>query len=429
MNDVPAALLNAAPDDRDAEQPDVWASTPELQHIRDAAQSRLMAPAAVLGAVLARRLAEVPPNIQLPPVIGDEQSLNFYTLAYGPPASGRSASDSVAAKLLGPSGVEWTPLPASGEKLAGTFVTPDSNAPHGVRFVRRTAYLAWDEVLALRASAERNGSTLLASLLSAWPGKGIGTTTQTRDRNTPVPPHSYRLCAFLGVQPANADALLAGAKDGLPQRFLWMATEDPTMPARTLGGGDIVPLRLADIFRFDDPQELGQVQHVEVCEAARDSIVAARLNVVRGHGEPASGHRLLLQEKVASGLSLLRPDCDMPIVDDASWHLAGRVMSELHDPTFTRAIKDRSREERQRVQHLGHLDEERAAAAETSAVKRVAERLDARMPPTGMTVTDINRAVAGRDKARNLHRDAREWLVNTARWVKEDGRYFRASEQ
>ena len=414
---------------------DVWDSTSELQHIRDAARARMMAPAAVLGAVLARRLAEVPPNVQLPPVIGDAQSLNFYTLAYGPPGSGKSASDSIAAELIGPAGVGWVPLPASGEKLAGTFVTPDADGEHGVRFVRRCVYLAWDEVTSLKAQAGRSGSTLLPTLLSAWPGKGIGTATQTRERNTAVPPHTYRLCAFLGVQVDNSDALLDGVGSGLPQRFLWMSTLDPDAPPPTYGDATVEPLRLADVFgRYNDVDHLAPVRQVEVCRAARVAIIDARDEARRGTADAAAGHLLLLREKVACGLSLLRPGCDLPVVDDAAWVLAGRVIRELHAPTYRRAVKDREGRDVAVVRRQGRMDEERENSAATSAVERVAKVLQRRMTDAGMTATEINRAVAGRDKSRGLHDEAVAWLTETRRWRCDgapdaDGTRWYGSEQ
>lgn len=416
----------------------IWDSTPELAHIRDMAHARIMAPAAVLGAVLAYRIAEVPPNIQLPPIVGEPQSLNLFCALSGESGDGKSASETLARELLGTLGVPWTPVVASGEKLAGMFATPNQKSPGGIRFTRRAAVLCYDEVTALASMAQRSGSTLFSWILSAWPGKPLGAATQNRDRCHPIPAHSYRLCLLVGVQPQNARELLAKEADGLPQRFLWVPTIDPALATGNdeLVLADIRPIPgLIDIPRPElngDPISLDPVRYVEVCETAQREIRALRRKKHARQISAGEAHRALLREKVAAGLSLLRPGVDMPVVDEDAWSLAGELLAELHDPTLRRTADEQSRQERRRVQHLGRLDDQRAAATEATACRRVAKVLESRMTKGGLTRTEANRAVASRDKKAGYLDLAIAALVESGQWRCDESatpkRWFRCGD-
>lgn len=404
---------------------DFWDEAPELAHIRDAAHSRVMAPAAVLGAVLAYRLAEVPPNIQLPPIVGDPQSLNLFCALYGAAGDGKSATETIGRELLGTSGVRWCPVVASGEKLAGLFARPDKESASGITFIRRSAVLFYDEVTALAGMAGRSGSTLLSWLLSAWSGRPLGAATQDRERSHPIPGHSYRLCLLVGVQGRNAHLIIDHEGSGLPQRFLWLPTVDPVLGEKPDdddidGYPAIEPIPgLVDIPRpelADDPLRLDSRRYVEVCATARREIRSLRRAKHRGDVTGSDAHRALLREKVAAGLSLLRPGVDMPVVDEAAWTLAGRVLTVLHDRTLADAASEKSRQERARIQLLGRLDDVRAAAAARSATERIGKRISTRIPPEGWTRSDINRFL-GRDR---IHRDAAiDWAEATSRLRRE----------
>ena len=67
----------------DAEVEGFWAARPELERLRQFARSRRVGPWAVLGHVLAISLSAIPPNVVLPPTIGDYASLNLFVALVG----------------------------------------------------------------------------------------------------------------------------------------------------------------------------------------------------------------------------------------------------------------------------------------------------------------------------------------------------------
>jgi hypothetical protein len=67
---------------------DFWEKTDVLGHIRDFARARLVSPWAMLGVVLARVVARIPPTVQLPPLVGGGQCLAEPVLRLGGPIRG-----------------------------------------------------------------------------------------------------------------------------------------------------------------------------------------------------------------------------------------------------------------------------------------------------------------------------------------------------
>ena len=68
------------------------------RHIRDAAHARRVAPDALLGAVLARTAASIPPNVMLDLPL--RSGLNFFTALIGESGDGKSKANRVACELL-----------------------------------------------------------------------------------------------------------------------------------------------------------------------------------------------------------------------------------------------------------------------------------------------------------------------------------------
>lgn len=406
----------------------LWDATPQLAHIRDAAHSRFMSPGAVLGIVLGYRLAEVPPNILIPPTIGSAQGLNFFISTYGAPSFGKTSAEEVGRDLLGTNGVAWCPVAGSGEKLAGTFAKHNGKEPGGIEFTRRSAVMFYDEVTALAGMANRSGSTLNSWLIAAWPGQALGAAVQDRDRSTPLPAHTYRLCLIVGVQPGNAHHILDHHESGLPQRFLWTPTTDPSIADLPVTDDDWLPITpipgLIDIPRPElagDPKRLDPQRFVDVCSEARLAIrTVGRDKHNPAIHSPGNGHELLLRCKVACGLSLLRPGNDMPVVDDESWELAGRVLTELHAPVLaeaTAAVRDRA------VTHAraqGALDDIRADAADRNAEDRVTKNIRDKLKAAGdqgMSRSTLRGKIASR--SRDIFDEVIEQMVSTGEVVSE----------
>lgn len=77
-----------------------WQSRPYLTHIQTAARARLVAPAALLGAVLARVAAFTPPSTCLPPLVGGNAPLSLLIALLGGSGAGKSATNNTARDLL-----------------------------------------------------------------------------------------------------------------------------------------------------------------------------------------------------------------------------------------------------------------------------------------------------------------------------------------
>ncbi|WP_328858154.1 bifunctional DNA primase/polymerase [Williamsia herbipolensis] len=398
----------------------IWDATPYLAQIRDAAHSRMLSPAVVLGVVLAYRLGEVPPNVVIPAIIGAPASLNMYSALWGPSGGGKTAALAVGKELI--SSTHWTAPPGSGEKIPGLFVAPDKEAENGVRWLRRNAVCAYDEITSLAGMANRSGSTLVGTLLSAWSGSAIGAQHQDTTRTHPVPDHSYRLCLSVGVQPRNAGVLMNHQGSGLPQRFLWLNSIDPTLGSLDYTpNASITPLHLSDVANWGDA--LGPRRDVRVCDSAYRAVWATKSAYHRGEVDGTDSHRLLLQLKVAAGLSILSPGIDEPEITEDVWALAGRVLTELHDPCIALASSEGSRQAKAAARSAGEMDAEREHAAEHAKVEKAANRLRKRMGGGGMTVRDVDRVFNAREKRDEIHRLAVDHLIGGGEWIELDGRY------
>lgn len=223
----------------DTEHDEFWTSRPELAHLRDFARARRAAPWAVLGCALTRVVAHVEPFVTLPPIIGGDASLNLFLGLVGPSGGGKGAAEAAAkdavrfTRLL-----ETPPVEAgvgSGEGIAHTYLRyvpgkkgePGTVEQHNTRAIFRAP-----EVDTLAALKGRQGSTLLPKLRDAWIGDALGFAYADVTRRLDLRAHQYRLCLIVGIQPNRAAVLLDDADGGTPQRFLWLPTMDPHVPAQ-----------------------------------------------------------------------------------------------------------------------------------------------------------------------------------------------------
>ncbi|KAA0086699.1 hypothetical protein CIW52_01950 [Mycolicibacterium sp. P9-64] len=296
-----------------------WSQREELDHILRFARYRRAAPWAVLISVLRRTVACIEPNVVLPPTVGSFASMNLFTASVGRSGQGKGASEAAgfdAVRFINSERTEIDtsrPNPGSGEGLARLFKgRGDEERP-----VTR-AHLIVPEVSTLAALAGRQGATLTSELLKAFSGEPLGFTNAHKDTTTAVPAHSYRLCLGVGVQPENADFFLSRTKDGFPQRFVWVPTDDPhapDVPPRSVEPIDVkVPSFGAEPFAA-----------VSIPDRVAKEIDYHRLQVLRGASEvdPLDGHLMLTRLKVAFALAVLagRKDID---VDD--WKLGGEII-------------------------------------------------------------------------------------------------------
>jgi hypothetical protein len=370
-----AFSMGAAVDD----DPEFWSQTDVLAHVHAFARSRGASPYATLGAVLRRVTGCVEPYVVLPPTVGGQVSLNLFTAPVGSSGAGKDTADEAGHDAidfyvsLGGALVavdDATRIhPGTGEGLARVFAGR-GNQPGETR-----AHLQVPDIGTLEALADRRGQTLVAQLLAAYMGQPIGFTNNAKDTTTAVAAHRYRLCLSVGVQPENAGFFLSREKDGLPQRFLWLPTNDPGAPRER--PAKIKPLSVElPQFTLEDG---GARVEMPIPAAVADEIWFHRWQVLTGAKgvNPLDAHLKLTQLKVAAALAVLH-GCDE--VTGGAWKIAGQLIavSTTVRATLAGAIRARQRRENTAKAHdqadRREIVEARMVANHQRRVRRAIER-------------------------------------------------------
>lgn len=354
------------PNPDEAAQHDIWDASPVLQHIRQAAHSRMVGSGALLCYVLGRVLAECPPHVVLPPVVGSAAPLNLAFALVGKSGTGKSGAGRVSADLMELDQDRIETGVGSGEGLIESYLEPDPNSPRpgAKRLVSPPSrILEIDEIGRLGSVAKREGSSMMHVLRSGLTGGALKTANAATERVRNVPAGAYRLVVFAGVQPELSDVLLGEANAGTPQRFCWVSSTDPTVPEQPpewpgpLGWS---PMRL-DLM---GPTELDYPEHIKAeIKRERWRAVTDQKDV-----DPLHGHRMLTQLKVAAALALLHDDDK---ITDQWWDIAAHLMrwSEKEQQRCLRALRqaqERKAHARARSAVIEH------AVVQEDAVKRCA---------------------------------------------------------
>lgn len=407
--------VERAPEPVKAAGPDFWNERPALAIIRDFARSRRLAPAAVLGAVLAAAIADTNHGVVLPGVGNSCASLNFFVALVGKSGAGKSQAISAVADLL-PIQAEVCAL-GSGEGIAYLF------GKGGKEGVTRTSYAALakvEEIDTLAALGGRKGATLLPELRKAWSGEPIGFQYADPSKRIPIPAHSYRLCLVVGVQPGHAEFLTNDITAGTPQRFVWLPATDRDAP--DVAPDEPGPLVLPPVNWPANPYqpETGLRHRMTVCDLARGQMDADRLARARGEDtNDMDSHALLLRFKVAAGLAIISSP-EPTHIGETDWRLAGELMA-LSDSVRAEVIAAGWREAAAANRAAGKHEAireisktETVSDHQARAVERVADLVARRLGNNGpATKKELKSVVASRDR----------WLLGDALdLLKEDGR-------
>ncbi len=331
--DTPAEQVDESAVDGPAVLPaEVWTSRTELAAVAQAAHARLVAPDAVLGAVLARIAVAVPHTLKVPGIVGGAVGLTSYVVAVGPPGTGKSAGARVAADLI-PLGHDVPVAPiGSGEGLVELLheVVDDEVDGRTHKVKRQTRYRALvtvDEGSALGELGARKGSTLLSTLRSAWTDAPIGSANASAERRRIIPAGQATYGVLIGMQPAKAGPLLDDVDAGTPQRCIWLAADHPDPPDTipTWPSWSWSPPSAGAIDRL--PLAGGTYRHraVVVDEAVVAEVVEHRRAVQarRVQVDPWRAHDHLLRLKVSTLLALLGGRLEVTVDD---WRLAGIIV-------------------------------------------------------------------------------------------------------
>lgn len=218
-----------------------WNRSPQLQAVAWAAAQEKLSPWGLLMGVQLHQLSHVKPTVVLVKRNGQPgntlfsgTSLNMFGGLTGDSGAGKSATFKLASELLPPS---HTPISdGTGQGLVKSIAetekvtTEDGNKlpePYYItRFNRHSLVIHAPEIKTLNAEFAREASKTDSMMRSMWSGETVGMTTGDRDRRVTLPSNMYRVVGMWGVQAVNATAILAGADDGTPQRWLWHPAQE-----------------------------------------------------------------------------------------------------------------------------------------------------------------------------------------------------------
>lgn len=411
-----------------------WRERATLTHIRQAAHSRRLSGDAVLAVVLARVAAYTPHTVQLPGIVGASAPLNTGTSIVGPSGAGKSTAHTTGTELVRkPIGLDIADRPVgTGEGIAEAYygLIKDPATGEEVRGVARHHSYVWaDEGEQLVALMTRSGSTLAQTIRTAWSGGLLGQANADSTRVRIVPAGTYRWVMVLGFQRETAGALLDDATGGTPQRFVWWAAEDPSIPTeRPAWPGPLPWGPPSNLERYEVIDRDYRRHNMGLADAIIDEIDAAQL--ARGRGEatgpfdPLDSHRHLVTLKVAACLALLERRMDVTVDD---WALAGTVWTTscaVRTDVKRAVAAVAETEETNRVRR--HVRQETAAeaarAGATMQVANYAKRLgrfvQRQEPGAEFTRRDLRGRLAGQERdlfdqalATALHE---KWLSETA---------------
>jgi hypothetical protein len=303
----------------------LFEATPSLKHIQTASHSRGVSAMNVLAWLLAEMLMGTPYDVYLPPVVGGRASMNLGFALVGDSGAGKSVAQAVARDLMPESlydDDDVQPI-GSGEGVVDQFCDWVDVGEEKQKLVLQpvtgaSCVFTADEGESFKRLAEgRNGATLGEVIRTGLTGGKLGfTNTKTGGRKRVIPGNSYRMLMMINIHPDQADVLLSGNGVGTPQRFLWVPSNDPTMPETV----EEMPDWPGHLPWFPPEVPEGDVQYPDhIAYEIKDQ----RLKQARGVGDPRNGHRMLVQLKVAYALSMLHGQSE---IDDQWWALAGRML-------------------------------------------------------------------------------------------------------
>jgi hypothetical protein len=304
-----------------------WNARPSLQHIRQAAHSRMSCADSLLIVVLARIATLIPPTVKLPAIVASPASLNYFGAIVSQSGGGKSSSLDVGTELVP---ITFNDIadsipPGSGEGLIEVYmemVSEDDPATGKKvkvkRQTKRAAFVFVDEGQALIAMGERSGTTIMQTLRSAWSGQVLGQQNASQETNRRLASHKYRMGLILGFQLQYAATIIADDEGGTPQRFVFVNATDPTIPEDAPDWPGSLEIVHAPVIHTG--------QFVDVDTDVTAGIRKRRHMTATGRvvGDPLDGHADLIRLKTAALLAYL--DGGRLNVTHDDWDLAGMMM-------------------------------------------------------------------------------------------------------
>jgi hypothetical protein len=389
-----------------------WTRRESLKTLHGWARAQGASPWAVLGVALARTVvAAAPPRVVLPAVIGGEASLNLFVALVSASGGGKGIAARVAeAALVLPEDV-YTHNVGSGEGLVKVFARKEKRKGPGDEdgYVqvqnREAAMFDVSEVDTIASQNGRVGSNLKPTLRSAWSGEHLGFAYADPTKEVGLPAHSYRLCLMVGVQPKRAGELLNDSDGGTPQRFVWLPTEDPSIP------DDPPPVpEQWKVPNYPWVYGHGGRTVLQLPEVVSTTIRQEHIKRMRGQGDALDGHAILCRVKVAAALMLL--DGRDLVMTEEDWDLAGQIMAKSEQTRAT-VQAELNRAATANARNQGALEGTRTAVAEdvvhSAGIRRVKAGIRKRLDREWKSVSELRRSTARRDRL--LFEEALDELV------------------
>lgn len=324
-----------------------WAS-----EVRDIAIGSGSNPVGVYLMALARRLAQVPPEIGLPPLgmAGGKGSLNSIFMGVADSGGGKNVAWDLA-KELAPYQeslirVRHTGV-GTGENLVNACIEYEKGEK-GKR-IRKGNYPSvfsmTTEARQLDKELARDTSKVAETMCDMWSGAYIGSVA-AGDPDRWIDSHATRWVCVLAIQTANLGGFAAQLATGLPQRIVWFPVGEPRTPSVMPERRILLPTmpKIPATGFFD-----GITLHVD--KAILAELWRLRLEMQRGNLPEPDVHRAFAQEKLAAAIALSEA-CFEVRVDH--WERASAIM-RLSD-----AVRDRAMEcQQDRALETAKADEAR----------------------------------------------------------------------
>ena len=311
---------------------DFWTARPQHQLIYTAALSRMASPWAVLSCCFARTLCLIPPTVTLPPLIGEQGSLNWFAAITAKSGGGKGAAMAVARRLVPSDDIQVRGI-GSGEGMIEVY----GRAPQKVEDPTPpviAVMFSVDEIDSLGAMGSRSGQTTMAILRQGFSGETLGYSYRGRQSEI-VTAHTYRMTLVASVQPQRAGVLLDDSGGGTPQRFMWFPGRDwritsavPVWPVDRVGR----ELSLSMMSSWEMANAAGIIG---VPDTVATEIRDARAASMRGENDALDGHALFCREKFAYVLAYLD---GRTAINEEDWRLSG-IAATVSEWCRTKAVK------------------------------------------------------------------------------------------
>lgn len=295
---------------------DFWTATDQLKLIHQWARARFVAPWALLLAVLLRVQVSTGPGVMLPGPPAPA-SLNMGIVLIGRSGSGKGVTDKLA-RIVWPADVHEEGL-GSGQGIEDLF--KEQKNPED-RITRALVTLSEiDKYTALNAG---QGNTTRATIKAGLTGDRLGGKGATQATSRLVPADTYRLGLSISAQFGHTAVLLDDVSGGTPQRLVWGAVTDPTIPD-VPGPEPSGPLDSSlPPWATTGQQVLIQYGTPEISEYVAAGLLANQ----RGEVDAIDGHRTLTRLKVAAALAIM---AHRTVVSALDWELSEVIMAKSDD--------------------------------------------------------------------------------------------------